>query len=615
MASTKIINVLKDDSFSEILDIFKSTPAAEVIFVLPKRSKAFQKEAHFAALREEATAIKKTVSFLCSNPDINEVAKQYGFDVLLSRPASSSRKKSNSVNVVNQIEEFYQVAPAKHEIAIEEEPEAEEDVPAEPEELDESEPEAEEIPEDGAEDTEAETIPAVARRMAEIIDTDDIEDQKPVKISTAREKQQNLEVHHIPAAERGIDEDAVESMWRPEFVAKKAGLKTKIAPAGGPVKPKRRMRTRLIATFAVAIIVVAGGVLYMTTGSAQVTVQPQSTPINLALNIIAGENIAAVDAAGMKIPGQVFTVQKEVSQSAATTGQKDVAQKARGTITIYNETNAAQSLIATTRFTSADGHIFRTLTNVNVPAAKNATTPGAVDVQIIADKAGTDYNVAAGTFTIPAFQEKGDTTKFQKIYGKSAAAMKGGTSGKAKVVTQSDYDTLKATLTDQLKSQVQDELDSEANGLKVLGQSDIQVAAPTVSAEVDEAADTLTMTLKGTVTAVGFRESDIQSLIAGYVDAKNGLHVESDKISVTYSNDHYDPAAKNLAMTITVTGQAYAKIDAGQLTAQLLGKRDQDIKSYLENLPNITSANVILRPLWVRSIPKNSDKVHINFSY
>ena len=43
MASTKIINVLKDDSFDEIIDLFKATPAEEVIFVLPKSAKAFNK--------------------------------------------------------------------------------------------------------------------------------------------------------------------------------------------------------------------------------------------------------------------------------------------------------------------------------------------------------------------------------------------------------------------------------------------------------------------------------------------------------------------------------------------------------------------------------------------
>ena len=66
MSSTKIINVLKDDSFQEILDLFKAAPAEEVIFVLPKRSKAFQKEDHFTALQSEAKNLSKTVSFLCS---------------------------------------------------------------------------------------------------------------------------------------------------------------------------------------------------------------------------------------------------------------------------------------------------------------------------------------------------------------------------------------------------------------------------------------------------------------------------------------------------------------------------------------------------------------------
>ena len=87
MSSTKIINVLKDDSFQEILDIFKATPAEEVIFVLPKSAKAFKKEEHFVLLRTEAKELGKSVSFLCSNPEINDLAKKYKFDVLLARSA------------------------------------------------------------------------------------------------------------------------------------------------------------------------------------------------------------------------------------------------------------------------------------------------------------------------------------------------------------------------------------------------------------------------------------------------------------------------------------------------------------------------------------------------
>src|SRR3989344_5031286 len=85
MASTKIINVLKDDKFEEILDLFKNTSAKEVIFVLPKTSRAFKNESHFLILENEANKLDKKVSLLCSNLNINILAKKYKFDVLLSK--------------------------------------------------------------------------------------------------------------------------------------------------------------------------------------------------------------------------------------------------------------------------------------------------------------------------------------------------------------------------------------------------------------------------------------------------------------------------------------------------------------------------------------------------
>ena len=101
MATTKIINVLKNDSFEELLDIFRETSAQEVIFVLPKKSKAFKTEGHFMILDKEAQIASKTVSFLCSNPEVNNLAKEYNFDVLMPRQTQS--KKTTAINVVTQI--------------------------------------------------------------------------------------------------------------------------------------------------------------------------------------------------------------------------------------------------------------------------------------------------------------------------------------------------------------------------------------------------------------------------------------------------------------------------------------------------------------------------------
>ena len=82
MGATKIINVLKDDRFEEILDILKGADASEIIFVLPKKARAFKSEAQFAALEEEIKNSGKSVAFLCSDPEINGLAKKYNFEVL-----------------------------------------------------------------------------------------------------------------------------------------------------------------------------------------------------------------------------------------------------------------------------------------------------------------------------------------------------------------------------------------------------------------------------------------------------------------------------------------------------------------------------------------------------
>src|SRR3989344_6218316 len=101
MPSTKIINVLRDDSFGEILDIFKNASAKEVIFVLPKTCKAFKDEKDFMILSEEASQQDKAVSFLCSNPDINKIAKKYSFEVLLAK----GKSETNYINTVNEYSE------------------------------------------------------------------------------------------------------------------------------------------------------------------------------------------------------------------------------------------------------------------------------------------------------------------------------------------------------------------------------------------------------------------------------------------------------------------------------------------------------------------------------
>ena len=577
MSSTKIINVLKDDSFNEILDLFKSTSAGEVIFVLPKKSRAFQKEEHFGVLKNEAKTLDKAVSFLCSSSDVNDLAKQYGFDVLLSPPITPSRakgnKKSNAISVVNQIEDFYT-------------PKQQHEAPA---------------------------VLASTKKIEDIIQPNS-RSQKNVEISAPREKNVPLEVRNDVVEEIEQQRTTRESN-QSQFIQ---NWFNRVKPVTTKTKSKPTYQ-KLVAGLSVLAVIVFGAIVYVSTGSAKITITPKSQPLKqLSLNITISDSVASIDSANLFLPGQLFHIQKTVSQEFPATGEKNVAQKARGAINIYNELTVDQPLVATTRFESGDGHIFRTLTSIVVPAAKiqsGKSVPGMVEVQVVADKAGQDYNVSAGSFTIPAFKEKGDATKHKSIYGRSTTAMRGGTSGKAKVVTEQDYTIAKSTLEDRLNTAIQDQLKSEVSGFKLVGDAQSKVDKTEASANVDEAADSLMLVVSGSLKTVGFKESDLHALISQHVRNKLNLSVVPEKLELSYSNVQLDSVTDTLRMTVIVEGPGYQVIDQKKLTSELMGKKAGDIKGYLRNLPEVSSASVILSPVWVRSVPKDPARVHIDFSY
>ena len=105
--ATKIINVLKDDKFEDILEIFTETPANEVIFVLPRKSPILNKEDHFALVAEVAEEQGKTVLLLASNPETNTLALKYNFGVLVNEKPSHKTKvgpKSEPVDAESESE-------------------------------------------------------------------------------------------------------------------------------------------------------------------------------------------------------------------------------------------------------------------------------------------------------------------------------------------------------------------------------------------------------------------------------------------------------------------------------------------------------------------------------
>lgn len=649
--ATKIINVLKDDSFDEIFDIFNQTSAKEVILVLPKKSKSFKKEIDFITLSNEAGRQNKTISLLCSNSEINKLARKYGFDVLVSGD------QPGLISAVNQFEGGAKLEPkksAKFEdlppwgdrelpgLSVTEPPMKKQKVVIKPKPRQKPKIEAVVLSEEDLIDVESpdyEFQHTVKVRKLEDIIPPDQEDALNVRVDQKKEKSSEINIKSEPIPEeddkialeemstiwdKSDRDDRTSNIWSDwDFGSKVAKLHKRSFKKNFKIPNidfrKFKFNSRnLIFSIALAAMVLIGITIYITTGSAKIIISPKKQPLDLRIKILISDKYTAIDSASNKIPGQLFTVEKEITQKFNATGQKDAIQKARGKITVYNETALPQPLVATTRFESESKLVFRTLKSIVVPAAisrNGQTQPGVINVEVIADKPGSEYNISGGRFTIVAFKEKGDVEKFSKIYGNLPEAMHGGINGKATIVTETDYNSAKEVIIKQLTQNLNDSIKAQTSRFKIIDSAGLIIRDPVSTAQPDDAAAIFEMTIKASIKTLGFKEDDLHQIINNNVQKTNDLIVIPNKIEITYADVKFNQIINTLEFEAVVKGNAYVKINQNEIIDLLVGKKDKEIREYLLENPDIESARVVLSPFWVRRLPSNLSRIKFELKY
>lgn len=699
MGATKIVNVLKGDSLEELLDIVQSTPSEEVIFILPKKSKAFNSEDHFAQLSSITEKEKKKVSFMMPDTAVAAIARDAGFEVLAGggRAPSASRKVSvsakepvataaaKSLVEPDDEEQFDTGVYASEDDAVvgtsdeelpEEKEEDEEDIEKVGMHIDEGEEEEEVLPkedeEDELEDEEKPLDDLEDDEEEDKLDDEELDEEadeissgaeapdatlamagrnlegfakmpanvERLKIPKIGGKELRVGVRNPQVPESNVQD--IEEVWKSEGSDQKESLWKSLRPrkpswwsrlmaskqvsnrqpsvtrwskgAGGS-KPTRRW----IIVGSVAILTVVVLLFLFVPGNVRVIIRPASSPLNAQLKASISNEFTSVDSTFNKLPGQLFELQETVTKEFTATGEKQVAQKAKGTIVVSNTYGSTpQTLIATTRFESTAGLIFRTLRTVNVPGTtvKNGEIiPGTISVEVIADKAGAEYNIDAATFKIPAFKEKGDMARYDKFSASSSAPMVGGAVGLAKVVTDADFAQAKRGTTEELDKKLRDILTKESSGLRTVSSASFSIDSLESTAQPDQAADRFTITAKGSLKTMGFRDSDLEMLVTEYAKKNYDVVVIPDQIKVDLNNPKFNDGRGVLEVTISIVGPGYMQIDTKEIAENLGGKPEPDIRAYLQKVSGVDSAKVILSPFWIRKVPESPDRIRIELEY
>lgn len=386
-------------------------------------------------------------------------------------------------------------------------------------------------------------------------------------------------------------------------------------------KPRRALLVGGVGAAGALMLFVAFWVL----PSATLKITPATAEERLSFDLAADSNVSSPSPQRGIVPAQILDEREEKRFTFKASGQEDVRTYATGRLTVYNEySSEQQTLVASTRFLSADGKLFRTTETVIVPGAKieNGKIVGSsTTVAVQADSPGESFNIGPTTFSIPGFQ---GTDKFLAFYGKSEARMEGGFEGVRAVATQEDIDKARTQVEEELLPVVEKRLREQVpNDLVLLDVTfERRLAEMNVDVEAGSAADEFSVRAVAQARAFLLREDQVREFVVHNIEQSGeydrGKYEFGGKQELSYEARETNFTDGIARLSLQVTQSFRRVVDVETLVSELAGKEDVEVRRILaqhQAEQSFERVQVRFWPFWVHSVPNNPDDITVELSY
>jgi hypothetical protein len=334
-----------------------------------------------------------------------------------------------------------------------------------------------------------------------------------------------------------------------------------------------------------------------------------------SLALEASTQANGIDEENKIIPAALEQITKEKSGEFESTGSQSGAGKAAGKIVIYNEFSSdSQPLVATTRFETDDGKIFRITKGVVVPGFSKVgeeTKPGAIEVDVVADKPGEEYNIGPASFKIPGF--KGGP-KYDKFHAESTKAMEGGSKGEGLAVTSEDIATAKEELVAEAKKESLEDLKTRLGDGRYFFEDTalFDVASSSSSQSVGSQAQKFTYTVNVKGRVLSFQQEDVKELVRRNEKAEGaGLARIDFEKGINYILSESDVEKGFLKFEAKTDFDSTVPVDLSDFEKGTLGKNSAELENLIKNYPAVKSADVNFWPFFVNRVPMSENRVKV----
>ena len=373
-------------------------------------------------------------------------------------------------------------------------------------------------------------------------------------------------------------------------------------------------RLRLGLAITAIILLIVGWVFgFIILPKANITINTDTSSQPVTMDFIARADITEINLETGELPAKKAEISKEDKVTVPATGEKNVGEKASGTMTITNCNVDDESVSVPAGTAFSTGGLSFTITEAVTIAVSNFTGGGvckkdkSAAVGVVATDSGSKFNLSARTYT----------TTNNDLSG-SGSNMSGGTDTVVKVVSDSDINKAKEQLKGIATASAITELNQNltAQQLQALPET-LEETAPVVKtskAVGSEASDvTVTQTVK--YSMLGVSSSDLGSLldnrIAKSIEGQADKNIRGNGLGSAVYRLATKTSADNQTVTLDTIAVLGPEFDENVIRNEVAGKKRGDIEKMLESREGVRSVSVEYSPFWITTTPKSANKIKI----
>jgi hypothetical protein len=330
--------------------------------------------------------------------------------------------------------------------------------------------------------------------------------------------------------------------------------------------------------------------------------------------------IANKEVNGESINFMIMIYPEKKMKKVFLTDNKEVSEKAKGTMTFYNEYSLNPQKIVTETFLSdEEGKTYLTKEAVTIPGYRvvdGKIIPGQADVPIEAFLPGSNYNGEPNNFFINAFK---NDIKYNKIYGKLKTPIIGGMSGVAYSLNEVDKENLVLLINDYYKQELIAKVKASVPSGYILYPKAMEFSYKINEDLLYEESET-EIEIEELLSVILIKEN---SLIAGIIktslplvskyDTREILIPDLDKLDFDFMDPNQQISKEMTSISFKLSGDLRViwRPNVDELKEKLKGIKKDEALPIFRQENGIASALVKFFPPWKRYFPEELSRINI----